>query len=63
MAKGEKGVRSGEIELRIGTPIPTEGTTIRDRNRLMRQCWDAVFALKGEGELPEDSPEPVPETK
>jgi 1-acyl-sn-glycerol-3-phosphate acyltransferase len=50
MAKGATRVRSGLVTVRIGTPIPTEGSTIRDRNRLLQESWDAVFALKGEGE-------------
>ena len=62
MPKGGKRVRSGEIVLRIGTPIQTEGATIRDRNRLLKECWDAVFALKREGELSEESPELMKET-
>jgi 1-acyl-sn-glycerol-3-phosphate acyltransferase len=61
MAKGARGVRSGDIQLRIGSPIPTEGATMRDRNRLLKECWAAVHALKREGELPEDSPEVVAE--
>jgi 1-acyl-sn-glycerol-3-phosphate acyltransferase len=50
MGKGDRRVRSGEIRVRIGRPIPTEGTTIRDRNRLMRMSWDAIYRLKGESE-------------
>jgi 1-acyl-sn-glycerol-3-phosphate acyltransferase len=50
MAKGATRVRPGLVTVRIGTPIPTEGSTIRDRNRLLQESWDAVFALKGEGE-------------
>jgi len=50
MAKGDIGIRSGEILVRIGKPIPTEGSTIRDRNRLMQECWDAIYSLKGETE-------------
>ena len=53
MRKGSLRVRSGSITLRIGPPIPTEGTTIRDRNRLLRASWDAIAALKGEGETRE----------
>ena len=62
LPKGGNRVRSGEIVIRIGTPIPTEGTTIRDRNRLLKECWEAVFALKREGELSENSPELKSET-
>jgi 1-acyl-sn-glycerol-3-phosphate acyltransferase len=50
MPKGSMKVRSGSITLRIGSPIPTEGTTIRDRNRLLRASWDAIAELKGDGE-------------
>ena len=53
MAKGVKGVRKGEIRLRIGPAISTEGATLRDRNRLMKECWNALYDLKGEGALPE----------
>ena len=62
MPKGRLRVRSGEVVLRIGPPIQTEGATIRDRNRLLKECWDAVFALKREGELSEESPELMTET-
>ncbi len=51
MPKGGMKVRSGPITLRIGAPIPTEGTTIRDRNRLLRASWDAIAELKGDGEV------------
>jgi 1-acyl-sn-glycerol-3-phosphate acyltransferase len=50
MGKGDVRVRSGEITVRIGKPIPTEGATIRDRNRLLKESWDAIFILKGETE-------------
>lgn len=50
MAKGDTRVRSGEIRIRIGKPIPTEGATIRDRNRLLKACWNAIYGLKGETE-------------
>ena len=56
MAKGATRVRSGTVTVRIGTPIPTEGSTIRDRNRLLQASWDAIHALKGEGEDPEGPP-------
>lgn len=55
MAKGSLRVRSGEITLRIGEPIPTEGSTIRDRNRLLRESWDAIAALKGDGDVLEET--------
>ncbi len=50
MAKGSMRVRPGKITLRIGEPIPTVGSTIRDRNRLLNESWDAIAALKGAGE-------------
>jgi 1-acyl-sn-glycerol-3-phosphate acyltransferase len=50
MPKGSMKIRSGTITLRIGPAIPTEGTTIRDRNRLLRASWDAIAQLKGDGE-------------
>jgi 1-acyl-sn-glycerol-3-phosphate acyltransferase len=56
MAKGRMRVRSGEIRVRIGAPIPTEGATLRDRNRLLQECWDAIFALKGEVPDPTQGP-------
>lgn len=49
MAKGEKRIRPGPMLIRIGKPIPTEGTTLRDRNRLLQECWREVARLKGEG--------------
>lgn len=51
MPKGRLRVRSGEIRIRIGEPIPTEGATLRDRNRLLNESWKAIYELKGEGEL------------
>jgi 1-acyl-sn-glycerol-3-phosphate acyltransferase len=51
MPKGSLRVRSGSITLRIGTPIPTEGSTIRDRNRLLDASWNAIVALKGGDEV------------
>ena len=51
MPKGRLRVRSGPITLRIGAPIPTEGSTIRDRNRLLDESRDAIAALKGGEEI------------
>jgi 1-acyl-sn-glycerol-3-phosphate acyltransferase len=50
MPKGSMRVRPGKITLRIGEPIETEGSTIRDRNRLLKESWNAIAALKGTGE-------------
>ncbi len=52
MPKGSLRVRSGSITLRIGIPIPTDGATIRDRNRLLEASWDAIAALKGDEDGP-----------
>jgi len=52
LAKGRWRVRSGSITLRIGTPIPTDGLTIQDRNRLLDASWEAIAALKGDDEVP-----------
>jgi len=49
MPKGSMRVRRGTITVRIGTPIETKGSTIRDRNRLLKAAWDAIYELKGEG--------------
>jgi len=48
MPKGRNRIRSGEIVIRVGEPILTKGSTIRDRNRLLKEAWDAIYALKGE---------------
>jgi 1-acyl-sn-glycerol-3-phosphate acyltransferase len=48
MPKGRFRVQKGEITLRIGNPIPTEGSTIRDRNRLLKASWNAIADLKGD---------------
>ena len=56
MGKGDRLVRSGEIRVRIGRPIPTEGTTIRDRNRLMKEAWEAIYTLKGETDEATEGP-------
>ncbi len=48
MPKGSWRVRRAPITLRIGPPIPTEGSTIRDRNRLLEASWKAIAVLKGD---------------
>jgi len=45
MAKGKWRIRPGSIHVRIGTPIQTEGLTVRDRDRLMREAWQAIHDL------------------
>ncbi|MFO8174776.1 MAG: lysophospholipid acyltransferase family protein [Longimicrobiales bacterium] len=56
MAKGDTRIRSGEIVIRIGEPIPTRGATIRDRNRLLKEAWEAIHFLKGETEERTEGP-------
>jgi 1-acyl-sn-glycerol-3-phosphate acyltransferase len=56
MGKGDLKVRRGDILVRIGKPIQTEGATIRDRNRLLKECWEAIYELKGETEERTEAP-------
>jgi 1-acyl-sn-glycerol-3-phosphate acyltransferase len=64
MRKGYWRIQSRPITLRIGEPIPTEGSTIRDRNRLLKASWNAIATLKGGEDLPESALEPeTQETK
>jgi len=51
LPKGGWPVRKGVLRLTIGQPIPVEGLTLADRDRLTREAWEAVARLKGE-ELP-----------
>lgn len=60
MAKGSKRVRSGTIVVRIGKPIPTKGTTIRDRNRLLKDSRTAIESLKEGKEHPSHEEENEP---
>ena len=53
MPKGSMRVRSGAIIVRVGEPIPTEGSTLDDRDRLLQKSWDAIAALKGAGDVPD----------
>jgi 1-acyl-sn-glycerol-3-phosphate acyltransferase len=49
MAKGASVIRPGTVRIRVGRPIPTEGLSILDRDRLLERCWTAVLALMQEG--------------
>ena len=42
---GSGTVSPGHVRVRIGTPIPTEGLTIKDRGKLAQQLHDAVYEL------------------
>jgi 1-acyl-sn-glycerol-3-phosphate acyltransferase len=50
MRKGSWRVRRGEIEVRIGRPIPVEGLTHRDRDALRDRAWKEIATMKGEVE-------------
>jgi 1-acyl-sn-glycerol-3-phosphate acyltransferase len=56
MPKGRLRIRSGEIVIRVGEAIDTKGATIRDRNRILKEAWDAIYALKGETEEVTEGP-------
>lgn len=58
MPKGSVKVRRAPITIRIGSSIPTEGSTMRDRNRLLKASWNAIAALKGEEEAPFETRQP-----
>ena len=60
MPKGRVKIRSNPITLRVGEAIPTEGATIRDRNRLLEASWNAIAALKGETEAPIETQQESP---
>jgi 1-acyl-sn-glycerol-3-phosphate acyltransferase len=49
MPKSGRHIGTGTIQIRFGPPISTDGLTIRDRDRLMKESWRAVYELKGEG--------------
>jgi 1-acyl-sn-glycerol-3-phosphate acyltransferase len=55
MPKGRLRIRRAPITLKIGEPIPTAGSTIRDRNRLLQASWDAIARLKGDEDVPAES--------
>jgi 1-acyl-sn-glycerol-3-phosphate acyltransferase len=44
--------RSADVELRIGTPVPVEGLTLRDRGALTKQLEQEVRRLLGQDEPP-----------
>ncbi|MEX2528357.1 MAG: lysophospholipid acyltransferase family protein [Gemmatimonadota bacterium] len=52
LPKGSFRVRSGEMVIRVGDPIPVEGLGMKDRDALLAQAREAVGRLKEEGELP-----------
>jgi 1-acyl-sn-glycerol-3-phosphate acyltransferase len=65
MPKGSYRIRSGEIVLRVGEPIPVEGLTLRDRDRLLEEGRHRIATLMGgaadhrpAGETDPSPPEP-----
>ena len=60
MPKGSWRIRPGEIEIRVGEPIPVDGLEHRDRDRLASRGRAAVKALleEAEPEVGEGEPEP-----
>lgn len=58
MPKGSWRIRSGEIRIRVGEPLPTEGLEHRDRNDLRLRGRAAVAALMEDPDgLLQDGPE------
>jgi 1-acyl-sn-glycerol-3-phosphate acyltransferase len=49
MRKGSPIVRPVKVTVRIGTPVPTAGLTLDDRDELIAQVRDEVQKLLGEG--------------
>lgn len=49
MAKGDWRISPGHVTVRVGQPIPTDGLTLRDRDRLSAQAREAVLALRDAG--------------
>jgi 1-acyl-sn-glycerol-3-phosphate acyltransferase len=45
LPKGSLRVRKGAVEIRIGSPIPTEGLRTRDRELLLSQVREAMSAM------------------
>ena len=52
MPKGKWSVRGGEIEIRVGAPIPTEGYSVERRDALTKVARQAIEALKEGREIP-----------
>lgn len=54
MPKGSFRIRPGEIRIRVGEPIPVEGLSHRDRDRLLSTSRAAVAKLMGDFEGEEE---------
>jgi 1-acyl-sn-glycerol-3-phosphate acyltransferase len=52
MPRGSLRVRSGEVFVIIGAPIPTSGLSIDDRPALIERVRDAIAAMAAEPEVP-----------
>jgi 1-acyl-sn-glycerol-3-phosphate acyltransferase len=44
LAEG-RGIRSGEVRIRVGTPIPTEGRTVAERDQVLTEVRRSVAGL------------------
>jgi 1-acyl-sn-glycerol-3-phosphate acyltransferase len=42
---GAKRVTPGPVTIKVGTPIPTEGLTVRDKDRLLQQSRDQITKM------------------
>ena len=44
---GAKRVTPGPVTVRVGTPIPTEGLTVREKDRLLRESREQIVSMLG----------------
>lgn len=44
---GAKRIRPGPVTVRVGTPIPTEGLTVREKDRLLRESRTQILSMLG----------------
>ncbi len=49
---GAKRVTPGPVTIKVGTPIPTEGLTVRDKSRLLRESRQQILKMLGMTEEP-----------
>lgn len=43
-------IHAGTIVVRLASPIPVDSLTMADRNRLMKDTWESVAGMLGDGE-------------
>src|SRR5262245_21221510 len=51
MRKGSAFVHPVRVSVRIGSPVPTAGLTLQDRDRLIEQVRDQITAMRQQGSL------------